>query len=97
MEGLSGKDTSGFLSAGAACGEAEETEGAEAGMRLIAATAPPAVIFDISEAIVVRPFSKKHESHANTRFPLGTMHSEKFSEQGIGSSFQNLSAFLKSG
>jgi hypothetical protein len=33
-----------------------ETEGAEAGMRLIAATAPPAVIFDISEAIFVRPF-----------------------------------------
>jgi CTP:molybdopterin cytidylyltransferase MocA len=84
------------LSAGAACIEADGTEGAEAGMRLIAATAPPAVIFDISEAIVVRPFSKKHETHANARFSLGTMHSEKFSEQGIGSSFQNLSAFLKS-
>jgi len=78
MAGLSGKDTSGFLSAGAACDEAEETEGAEAGVRLIAATAPPAVTFDISEAIVVRPFSKKHETHANARFSLGTMHSEKF-------------------
>ena len=96
MAGLSGKVTSGFLSAGAACDAAEETEGADAGMRLIAATAPPAVILDISEAIVVRPFSKKHETHADTRFSLGTMRSEKFREQGIGSSFQNLSAFLKS-
>jgi hypothetical protein len=64
-------------------------------MRLIAATAPPAVILDISEAIVVRPFSKKHETHADARFSLGTMRSEKFREQGIGSCFQNLNAFLQ--
>jgi hypothetical protein len=36
-----------------------EAEGA--GGRLIAAPAPPAVIFDISETIFVRPFLKKHD------------------------------------
>jgi hypothetical protein len=68
-------------------------EGAEVGMRLIAAPAPRAMMFEISEAIG-SVLVKKHAEHAETPVFCLKKCKEKFSEWGIDTPIKNLRCYF---